>query len=109
MFSAFNSGSVRALVVVAVAAFLSLAGCQGKGGDFQRGQFIGYVQDKTEEEVVGKVGKPDAVENTSANVMKWTYKNKTFDPDNNNQVDKEITLIFMRDAGGKLKVSQVVF
>ena len=110
MFSAFKSCSARALVVAAAAAvFLFITGCQGKGGDFQRGQFIGYVQDKTEEEVTGKVGKPDSVEKTSENVVKWIYKNKTFDPDNNNQVDKEITLIFSRDSGGKLKVSQVVF
>ena len=92
-----------------MAAILFTLGCQGKGGDFQRGQFTGYVMDKTEEEVAGKVGKPDSVDNTSANVVKWTYKNKTFDADNNNQVDPEITLIFSRDAGGKLKVSQVIF
>jgi hypothetical protein len=92
-----------------LAAFLFALGCQGKGGDFQRGQFIGYVTDKTEEEVSGKVGKPDVVDTSSANVVKWTYKNKTFDPDNNNQVDPEITLIFVRDTGGKLRVSQVIF
>lgn len=98
----------RLLTVLGIAALLLVAGCQGKGGDFQRGQFQGYVMDKTEEEVSGKVGKPDAVENTGS-VVKWTYKNKTFDPDNNNQVDKETSLIFTRDASGKLKVSQVVF
>ena len=94
---------------VVVMALLFTFGCQGKGGDFQRGQFMGYVMDKSEEEVSGKVGKPDAVDNTSPNVVKWTYKNKTFDPDNNNQVDPEITLIFSRGPDGKLKVSQVVF
>jgi hypothetical protein len=99
----------RLLAMLVVATLLLTGGCQGKGGDFQRGQFMGYVMDKTEEEVTGKVGKPDVVENTSANVVKWTYKNKTFDPDNNNQVDKETSLIFTRDAAGKLKVSQVVF
>jgi hypothetical protein len=101
---------VRALALfAATAALLVTLGCHGKGGDFQRGQFIGYVTDKTEEEVTGKVGKPDAVDTTHPNLVKWTYKNKTFDPDNNNQVDPEITLIFARDASGKLKVSQVTF
>lgn len=96
-------------LVVTMAVMAALLGCQGKGGDFQRGQFMGYVMDKTEEEVSGKVGKPDAVDSSNPNVVKWVYKNKTFDPDNNNQVDPEITLIFSRDAAGKLKVSQVIF
>ncbi len=96
-------------LLAALTAVLFLLGCQGKGGDFQRGQFIGYVQDKTEEEVTGKVGKPDSVDAANPNVVKWVYKNKTFDPDNNNQVDPQITLIFQKDASGKLKVTQVIF
>ena len=96
-------------LLAALTAVLFLLGCQGKGGDFQRGQFIGYVQDKTEEEVSGKVGKPDSVDASQPNVVKWVYKNKTFDPDNNNQVDPQITLIFQKDASGKLKVTQVIF
>jgi hypothetical protein len=99
---------MRSLFAVLAAILLTL-GCQGKGGDFQRGQFMGYVMDKTEEEVAGKVGKPSSVDTASPNVVKWVYKNKTFDPDNNNQVDPEITLIFSRDASGKLKVTQVIF
>ncbi|HEU0289866.1 MAG TPA: hypothetical protein VFR39_03860 [Burkholderiales bacterium] len=96
-------------VLAITAAVLFVLGCQGKGGDFQRGQFIGYVTDKTEEEVAGKVGKPDSVDNKNPNVVKWVYKNKTFDADNNNQVDPEITLIFQKDSSGKFKVSQVIF
>ena len=52
-----------------------------------RGQFTGYVMDQNEEEVTAKVGKPDVVDNASPNIVKWTYKSKTFDPDNNNQSD----------------------
>ncbi len=101
---------VKTLGILTLVAATCLAlGCQGKGGDFQRGQFIGYVQDKSEEEVTGKVGKPDSVDATNPNAVKWVYKNKTFDPDNNNQVDPQITLIFQKDASGKLKVSQVTF
>ena len=96
-------------LVAALVTVLLVLGCQSKGGDFQRGQFMGYVMEKSEEEVTGKVGKPDAVDAANPSVVKWVYKNKTFDPDNNNQVDPEITLIFSRDAGGKLKVSQVLF
>ena len=98
------------VMLLAVIAGLTFAGC-GKGGEggHQRGLFVGYVQDKTEEEVVGKVGKPDVVDSTNPSTPKWTYKRKTFDPDNMNQVDNETILIFQKDAGGKLKVSQVIF
>ena len=57
----------------------------------------------------GKVGKPDAVDSSNPNTLKWVYKRKTFDPDNSNQVDNETILIFQKDKGGKFKVSQVVF
>ncbi len=96
-----NSGSRlgKTVVAVTVAALLAFsAGCGG--GGHPRGQFTGYVMDKTEEEVTSKVGKPDAVDNTSARIAKWTYKNKTFDPDNNNQSDKETILTLTRDAAG---------
>lgn len=100
----------RVLVLAAVAGLI-LAGCgKGSEGGYQRGLFSGYVQDKTEEEVTGKVGKPDVVDSANPNTPKWTYKRKTFDPDNQNQVDNETILIFQKDpASGKLKVSQVIF
>lgn len=79
------------------------------GGGHPRGQFTGYVMDKTEEEVTSKVGKPDVVDNTSASIVKWTYKNKTFDPDNNDQSDKETILVLSRDTAGKLKVTDVTY
>lgn len=88
---------------------LALAACSGGGGGQQRGLFTGYVMDKTEDEVVTKVGKPDAVDSSLPSTPKWVYKKKTFDPDNQNQVDNETILIFQKDASGKLKVTQVVF
>lgn len=99
---------MKALLVAAICGvFLALAGCTDGGQ--QRGLFVGYVTDKTEEEVSAKVGKPDSVDSSSPNTLKWVYKRKTFDPDNQNQVDNETILIFQKDASGKFKVKQVVF
>ena len=87
--------------------FLLVLGCS-EGGQ-QRGLFTGYVTDKTEAEVVEKVGKPDSVDNSNPSTLKWVYKKKTFDPDNQNQVDNETILLFQKDKDGKFKVRQVVF
>jgi hypothetical protein len=97
------------LVVAAFGALLALTGCSGGGGGQQRGLFTGYVTDKTEEEVVAKVGKPDSIDASKPNTPRWIYKKKTFDPDNQNQVDNETILIFQKDASGKFKVTQVIF
>ncbi len=101
----------RRFVLVAAASGLVLAAaaCSPGGGGQQRGLFIGYVTDKTEEEVTTKVGKPDAVDASKPNTPRWIYKKKTFDPDNQNQVDPETILIFQKDASGKFKCTQVVF
>lgn len=93
-----------------VAAFslaLVLSGCSGGGQ--QRGLFTGYVMDKTEEEVVAKVGKPDSIDASNPNTPRWTYRKKTFDPENQNLVDNETILILQKGAGGKFKVTQVIF
>jgi hypothetical protein len=101
----------RRVVLVAAASGLVVvaAACSPGGGGQQRGLFIGYVTDKTEEEVTAKVGKPDVVDNSNPSTPRWIYKGKTFDPDNQNQVDKETILIFQKDASGKFKCTQVVF
>ena len=44
-----------------------------------------------------------------ADTLRWTYKKKTFDPDNQSLVDDETILIFQKDASGKFKVVQVIF
>ena len=97
------------LVAVACGIVLALSACSGQVSGTARGLFIGYVTDKTEEEVVAKVGKPDSIDTSTPNTPKWIYKRKTFDPDNQHQVDNETILIFQKDAGGKFKVSQVIF
>lgn len=104
--------ALRRIVLVAAAAsslVVVAAACSPGGGGQQRGLFVGYVTDKTEEEVTAKVGKPDAVDGGNPNTPRWIYKVKTFDPDNQNQVDKETILIFQKDASGKFKCTQVVF
>ena len=100
---------MRAILVAAACGIvLTLSGCSGQVGGTARGLFIGYVTDKTEEEVIAKVGKPESVD-TKPNTLRWTYKKKTFDPDNKSLVDEETILIFQKDASGKLKVTQVIF
>ena len=96
------------LVAAACGIVLTLSGCSGQVGGTARGLFIGYVMDKTEEEVVAKVGKPEIVE-TKPTTLRWTYKKKTFDPDNQSLIDEETILIFQKDASGKFKVVQVIF
>ncbi len=88
---------------------LALTGCSGSFSGTARGLFVGYVTDKTEEEVTAKVGKPDSVDSTNPNTPKWIYKKKTFDPDNQSKFDDETILIFQKDASGKFKVTQVIF
>ena len=96
------------LLAAACGLVLALTGCSGSFSGTARGLFIGYVTDKTEEEVVAKVGKPESVD-TKPNTQRWTYKKKTFDPDNRSLVDDETILIFQKDASGKFKVVQVIF
>ena len=101
---------MKAILLAAVCGtVLSLTGCSGSFSGTARGLFVGYVTDKTEEEVVAKVGKPDTVDASKPNTPRWIYKKKTFDPDNQSKFDDETILIFQKDASGKFKVTQVVF
>ena len=97
------------LVAAACGILIALTGCSGEFSGTARGLFTGYVTDKTEEEVIAKVGKPVSVDNSTPNTRRWTYKKKTFDPDNQSLVDNETILIFQKDAAGKFKVTQVIF
>ena len=101
---------MRAFVVAAIFGLvLALNGCGGQVSGTARGLFIGYVTDKTEEEVIAKVGKPEVVEPATPTTLRWVYKKKTFDPDNQSLVDNETILIFQKDASGKFKCTQVIF
>ena len=97
------------VVAAACGIALALSGCSGQVSGTARGLFIGYVTDKTEEEVIAKVGKPESVDAATATTLRWTYKKKTFDPDNQSLIDNETILIFQKDASGKFKVVQVIF
>ena len=94
------------LLATIVAA--GLAAC-GPTGGYQRGLFQGYVVGATEEEIAGKIGKPDSVDTSDAKAPRWVYSKKTFDPDNQNQIDARTIVIFQRDAQGKLRGSDVIF
>jgi len=107
---AICSAFKRVMLVAAASSLVVVAtACSPGGGGQQRGLFTGYVTDKTEDEVTAKVGKPDAIDTSNPNTPRWIYKKKTFDPDNQNQVDKETILIFQKDASGKFKCTTVVF
>ena len=97
------------LAATACGMVLALSGCAGEFSGTARGLFIGYVTDKTEEEVIAKVGKPDSTAAATPTTLRWTYKKKTFDPDNQSLVDQETILIFQKDASGKFKCTQVIF
>lgn len=98
------------LVAAACGIVLALTACSGNFSGTARGLFVGYVTDKTEEEVVAKVGKPASVDDSKPNTPRWIYKKKTFDPDNQSLFDDETILIFQKDpASGKFKVTQVIF
>jgi hypothetical protein len=95
--------------MLAAAALCVLAAC-GPTGGYQRGLFTGYVVGATEEEIAGKIGKPEEVDNSDAKAPRWIYKKKTFDPDNQNQVDARTIVIFRKDeATGKMKGADVIF
>jgi len=97
------------MIAAACGMVLALTGCSGEFSGTARGLFIGYVTDKTEEEVIAKVGKPASVEPATPTTLRWTYRKKTFDPDNQSLVDNETILIFQKDKSGKFKVVQVIF
>lgn len=102
-----RSHIVRLAGVVGFSVMMSLAtGCADSG--HPRGMFSGYVMDKSEAEVTDKVGKPDSVDASNPERVRWVYKRKTFDPDNMNKPDAETIVIFKRDpASGKLKVAEL--
>ena len=101
---------MKSFMIAAVCGIaLALSACGGQVSGTARGLFLGYVTDKTEQEVVAKVGKPEIVEPATATTLRWDYKKKTFDPDNQSLVDNETILIFQKDASGTFKVVQVIF
>jgi hypothetical protein len=103
-----NSGLARAFgAIVLVIAMQFMAGC---GEFFARDDFTGYVMNKTEKEVVAKVGKPATVDDSSPQRVVWTYKSITYDLQDHNKKDAKTLVIFRRDApGAPLRVAEVKF
>jgi hypothetical protein len=99
--------TVRTAFVLCVAA-LFLVACSG-GGTFARGLFTGYVMGKTEEEIIGKIGKPDSIDRATPDRPRLVYLKKTFDPDNDNKVDEKVTIIMQKDASGKVVAADLIF
>lgn len=107
---AIVNNSVLARVLGAAALVIAMLAGSGCGEFYGRSDFSSYVMNKTEEEVVSKVGKADAVDNSNPARVTWTYKGKTFDYENQNKRDAKALVIFQRDgASGKLKVTEVKF
>ncbi|HVF62880.1 MAG TPA: hypothetical protein VNE58_02660 [Casimicrobiaceae bacterium] len=93
-----------ALAIVA----LGVAAC-GPSGGYQRGLFQGYVVGATAEEIEGKIGKPESIDTKDPKAPRWIYTRKTFDPDNQNQVDARTIVILQPDSAGKLRGADVIF
>ena len=101
--------TLRNMIAVGALAATALLTACGSGG-YQRGIFTGYVVDATEEEITNKVGKPDQVDAADPAAPRWIYVKKTFDPDNQNQIDGKTIVVLKKDEKtGKLKGAEVVF
>jgi len=103
-----SGGMARAFgAIVLVIAMQFMAGC---GEFFARDDFTGYVMNKTEKEVVAKVGKPATVDDSSPQRVVWTYKSITYDLQDHNKKDAKTLVIFRRDTpGAPLRVAEVKF
>jgi hypothetical protein len=98
--------SNRGLLMALVAAVM-LTACSGA---YQRGIFEGYVVDASEEQIAGKVGKPDEIDAKDPNAVRWIYLKKTFDPDNMNKTDEKTIIVLKKDPKtGKLVGAEVQF
>ena len=101
------ASAFRTAIAVCLGGLLLVA-CSG-GGTYTRGMFSGYVMGMTEEEIAGKIGKPDSVDRSTPDKPRLVYMKKTFDPDNNNKVDEKVTIIMSKDASGKLVAVDLIF
>ena len=95
-----------ARLVLAATLALSLSACFSS--QYTRGMFQGYVMDQTQEVVTDKIGKPDEIDGSDGKGTKWTYRKKTFDPENMNAID-DTTVLHFELKGGKLVVTDVSY
>jgi hypothetical protein len=89
---------MRNWLICACAALLIAC---GQGG-FQRGVFYGKVIDRTPDEVASAFGKPDEVRAATGDGMNYVYTRKTFNPENQNQVDEKTVVEFAKNKDGKV-------
>ncbi len=92
-----------ALAILLIATTTLITAC-GDSRGYSRGIFHGMVIDKTEEEVVSKMGKPESIEKIGDDAVRYVYRKKTFDPDNLNQVDDKTFIDFEKKAGKTIVV-----
>lgn len=94
-------------LAVALLTVLVLAACSD--GGFQRGVFYGKVIDRTPEEVASSFGKPETVDSTVPDSPKYVYLRKTFNPENQNQIDDKTIVEFSRNKDGKVVCTDVSY
>lgn len=97
---------VRKLAVALLTA-LVVAACSD--GGFQRGVFYGKVIDRTPEEVAKNFGKPESIDSTVPDSPKYVYARKTFNPENQNQIDDKTIVEFARNKEGKVVCTDVSY
>ena len=99
--------SLRSLGIAALAAVsLALSAC---GGGHTRGMFQGYVMNKTEAEIIDKLGPPASADRANPERPVLVYKAKTFDPDNSNRIDPETVIYFAKKSDGRIIAEDVSF
>lgn len=85
----------------------SLYGCSG--GTHARGLFEGAVVGQTESAVTERYGKPESSETKDEKIHKFSYKARTFDPDNGNRVDAETIVTFEKNKEGQFVATSIAF
>ena len=85
----------------------ALVAC-GQGG-FQRGVFYGKVIDHTPDEVASAMGRPDEINNSSPDSLRYVYVRKTFNPENANRVDEKTIVEFEKNRDGKTVCVEVTY
>jgi hypothetical protein len=82
----------------------------GCGDIHERSEFSGLVMGKSSEEVVTRLGKPDAVDSSNPAQVVWTFKHATFDLQNQNRQDAKTVVTLEPNQGGRdLIVADVKF
>lgn len=99
--------TLRAASAAAIlAASFALGACSERTN---REDFSTLINGKTAQEVRKNAGKPDNVDEASADRHVWTYTSRTFDIQQNNKMDTKTVVVFTRSPEGKMVVAEVKF